>query len=184
MMQVRGDVLFLLRHYIDHDYGSEGYAQWLDSLPPSSRQAVGPYLDVNRWYPVGDALVIPLRALCQLFYRGDLEGARDFGRHLADHMGLGRRAVIKLEEPQKAITMEARKLANYFGPGEVLVPLAAPYMTIVRLARFGPLDPMLEHMCGGYLERVAERSGGNEVQCQVTLLAQDAPFSELVVTWD
>lgn len=183
-MQVRGEVLFRLRQGVDHDYGSEGYAQWLDSLPPSSRQAVGPYLDVNKWYPAEDGLSVPLLSMCRLFCDGDLEGAREFGRRLFEGMGLGRRALLKLEHPEKAVAMEARRLPSFIGPGEVDVPLAAPYMTIVRLRRFEGLGPVLEAVLVGYLERAAEGSGGVEARCQVSPSADLGPrFSDLVVTW-
>lgn len=185
MMQVRGDILFSLRHYIELSYGVEGYHDWLNSLTIDSRKLYGPDLTASCWYPMEHSLIAPMERMCALFHEGDLTAAKDFGEHLADHLFWGKRVMMKMDEPEKVLKREGSSLLTFCGPGVVEAPLAAPCMTIIRLWRFQEMRPVLENFFGGYLERLAEHSGGEHAHYEISAsLTNGSPYSELVVTWD
>jgi len=184
-MQVRGDILFFLRHYVERNFGVEGYGLWLESLPSESRSILGPRLEVSSWYPAEDSLAVPLERICALFHEGDKDGAMEFGRDLADHLSRGKRIVMKMDLPENVLRREGGSVLTFCGPGLVEAPLAAPCMAILRFWRFQGMSPVLENMLGGYLEKLAEHSGGLNAHYQVSAsLSQGSPYSELVLTWD
>lgn len=184
-MQVRGDILFSLRHFVERSYGSEGYDAWLTSMPSSSSSIYGPDLTVASWYPLDKAFVVPLEWMCALFHDGDMEGAREFGKHLCDHHFWGKRVMLKMDEPENVLRREGSSLLAFCGPGVVEAPMAVPFRTVIRLWRFEGMHPAVENFFGGYLERVAEHSGGEHTHYEINAsLADGSPYSELVLTWE
>ena len=76
-MEVKGTAIITVPLFIKDRFSEGGLNQWIGALTPEARQVYPASVLVSFWYPLKEFLIEPLRKMCDLFYAGDLKGARE-----------------------------------------------------------------------------------------------------------
>jgi hypothetical protein len=185
VMKVKGIAIITIPLFIKERLGKGGLNQWIDALTPEARKVYQASVLVSVWYPLKELLIEPLRKMCDLFYAGDLKGARESGRFSADYSLKGiYKIFVKLGSPEFMLRRAGNILPIYYTPSEMKVVESRKGQGIVHITQFPDMDQVLEIRIAGWMERAIEISGGKQPNIKITrsLTAGD-PLSEFLVTW-
>lgn len=184
-MEVKGAAIITVPLFIKDRFGEGGLSQWVNALTPATRKVYPASVLVSSWYPLKEFLIEPIRRMCDLFYAGDLKGARESGRFSADYSLKGiYKIFVKLGSPEFMLRRAGTILPIYYTPSEMKVVECRKGQGIMQITRFQSMDQALEIRIAGWMERAIEISGGKQPNIKITksLTAGD-PLSEFLATW-
>jgi hypothetical protein len=184
-MEVKGTAIRAIPEFIAAKFGKEGLNQWLNSLTENARKVYGGSILAGGWYPVTEVMVEPTRKMCELFFRGDLKGAREGGRFSAEKGLKGvYRIFVKLGSPEFLIRKASLIFSSYYEPSEMKVVAQEDRKAVVHITKFPEPSAMIENRIVGWMEKALEISGCKRVDIRITQsLAKGAPYTEIVATW-
>jgi hypothetical protein len=184
-MEVKGTAISAIPEFIVAKFGKEGLNQWLNSLTESARKVYGGSILAARWYPVTETMVEPTRKMCELFFRGDIKGAREGGRFSAEKGLKGvYRIFVKLGSPEFLIRKASVIFTNYYQPCEMKVVAQEDRKAVVHITKFPEPSALIENRIVGWMEKALEISGCKRVEVRITQsLAKGASHTEIVATW-
>jgi len=184
-MKVKGTAIITVPLFVKERFGHGGFNQWLNALTPDARKVYQASVLTSNWYPLKEALIEPLRKMCDLFYAGDLKGAGESGRFSADYSLKGiYKIFVKLGSPESMVRRAGGILPLYYTPSEMKVVESRKGQGIMQITNFPDMDQVLEVRIAGWMERAVEISGGKQPNIKITrsLTAGD-PLSEFFATW-
>jgi len=184
-MEVKGAAIITVPLFIKGRFGEGGLSQWVNALTPEARKVYPASVLVSSWYPLKEFLIEPIRKMCDLFYAGDLKGARESGRFSADYSLKGiYKIFVKLGSPEFMLRRAGTILPIYYTPSEMKVVECRKGQGIMQITKFQNMDQALEIRIAGWMERAIEISGGKQPNIKITrsLTAGD-PLSEFLATW-
>ena len=184
-VEVKGTAIISILLFIKERFSVGGLNQWIDALTPEARKVYQASVLVSSWYPLKELLIEPLRKMGDLFYAGDLKGARESGRFSADYSLKGiYKIFVKLGSPEFMLRRAGTILPIYDTPSEMRVVECRKGQGIMQVTQSPDMDQGLEIRIAGWMERALEISGGKQPNLKITksLTAGD-PLSEFVATW-
>jgi hypothetical protein len=184
-MEVKGTAINSIPEFILKRFGKEGLNQWLNALTEGARKIYGGAILAGNWYPIKEIMVEPTRKMCELFYRGDLKGAREGGRFSAE-MGLKGvyRIFVKLGSPEFLIRRASAIFTSYYQPSEMKVVSQEDRKAIVHITKFSEPSALIENRIAGWMEKALEISGCKSVKVLITQsLAKGSSHTEIIATW-
>lgn len=184
-MEVKGTAIVTIPLFIKERFGDGGVSQWISALTPEARKVYPASVLVSSWYPLKEFLIEPLRRMCNLFYAGDLKGARESGRFSADYSLKGiYKIFVKLGSPEFMLRRAGTILPIYYTPSEMKVVECRKGQGIMQITRFQDMDPVVEIRIAGWMERAMEISGGKQPNIKITKsLTTGDSLSEFLATW-
>jgi hypothetical protein len=184
-MEVKGTAIVTVPLFIKERFGEGGLNRWVNVLAPEARKVYPGSVLVSSWYPLKEFLVEPLRKMCDLFYAGDREGAREAGRFSADHSLKGiYKIFVKLGSPEFMVRRAGSILPMYYTPSEMKVVEARKGQGILQITHFPEMDQALEVRILGWMERAIEISGGKQPNIRITRsLAAGDSVTEFQANW-
>jgi hypothetical protein len=185
-MEIKGTAVRSIPDFIRREY-PQHYQQWLDALPPGSKEIMDGYIFINNWYPLHEALIIPLKITSWLFYDNDiLKTARMMGRYSAE-LSLANiyRYFIKLSTPSFIIDKTSKILNSYFKPTDISVVFACKNTICVQINHIEEIDEVIEYNVAGFMERALELSGCNILNIEITLSKNhNQKYTEYIIDWE
>jgi len=184
-MEVKGTAIVTLPLFIKERFGERGFNQWINALTPEARKVYqGPVL-TSVWYPLKEVLIEPLRKMCDLFFAGDLKGAREAGRFSADYSLKGiYKIFVKLGSPEFMVRRASNILPMYYTPSEMKVVESRKGQGILQITHFPEMDQALEIRILGWMERAIEISRGKQPHIKITRsLAAGDSVTEFQANW-
>ena len=183
-MQVKGIAVRSTPLFVRQRFANRLQA-WLDALPPASRVMMEQRIATGGWYPLAEAFVVPTRAVCDLFFDGRPDGARQIGRFSADYALWGLlRLFVRIGSPHFLIRRAGQVFAAYYRPSQIEVTETGPTSAIVRITRFPQPEELVELRIGGWMERALEISGCSGVQLVIRKsLTRGDPSTEFEAVW-
>lgn len=186
-MRVKGTAIKANQLYVQATFGEEGLARWLTALPEASRAILsGKVLDAS-WYPVGDAVLAPTLALCQLFFDGDTaRGARAVGRFNAEHGLRGiYRIFVKMAPPGVVIEMGSKIIRTYYDSIEMFISEKTKHGFRLEFTKMDEPSLVIDHRIAGWIERGIQICGSEGVQIEVVASASGPDERTVIVgSWD
>jgi hypothetical protein len=184
-MEVKGSAVSSIPEFVKNRFGSR-MNEWIGKMPPDSRQIMTNKILSSSWYPVREAVVVPTRAICDLFYGGDARGARESGRFSADHALSGiYKLFVKIGSPQFIIGKASNIFTSYYRPSEIKTAELSDKGTIVHITQFAEPDELVEQRIAGWIERALEISGCKGVKLQILRsLTKNDPVTEISCKWE
>ena len=184
-VEVKGTAIITIPPFIKERFGEAGLKQWTDALTPEAREVYPASVLASSWYPLKEFLIQPLRRMCDLFYAGDLKGARESGRFSADYSLKGiYKIFVKLGSPEFMLRRAGTILPIYYNPSEMKVVECRKGHGIMQITRFPDMDHVLEIRIAGWMERAIEISGGKQPDIKITRsLTTGDSLSEFLATW-
>ena len=184
-MEVKGTAIVTIPLFIKEHIGEGGLNRWIDALTPEARKVYPASILVSSWYPLKELLIEPLRKMCDLFYAGDLKGAKESGRFSADYSLKGiYKIFLKLGSPEFMLRRAGTILPVYYTPSEMKVLECRKGQGTMQITKFPDMDHVLEIRIAGWMERAIEISGGKQPNIKITRsLTTGDSLSEFLATW-
>ncbi|MCU0723082.1 MAG: hypothetical protein MUC63_05645 [Planctomycetes bacterium] len=184
-MEVKGSAIATIRPFVKTAFGADGERRFLDSLSPGAKSVIASPILATEWYPLKTALVEPVARICDLFFRGDLEGARESGRFSADQGLRGiYRVFVKLGSPAVIVKKAGTILPTYYRPSAMEVLENGAGRAVVRMTQFPQRFRVVEERICGWMQRAIEISGGKSVRVEVPVsMTEGDGVTEFRITW-
>ncbi|MBN1981539.1 MAG: hypothetical protein JW795_08415 [Chitinivibrionales bacterium] len=184
-MRVKGTAVHSIPEYIKNKF-NDRYDSWLQSLPEKSKLIFTQVVLSNGWYDVKDAISIPTKRICDLFFAGDKKGATECGKYSAD---LGLRGVyklfIKFGTPNFIIGRGTSVFSTYYEASDLKVVINEAKRAVVHIKKFDDIDEYIELRIGGWIERALELSGAKGLSLTLTQsLTKKQPVTEYDIRWE
>jgi hypothetical protein len=183
-MEVKGTAVRSTPLYVRQRFGSR-FDEWLDSLPPASREIIGNKISTNDWYSLNDALVVPTQKVCDIFYDGEARAAWELGRFSAEYALWGLyRLFVRIGSPTYLIKRAGEIFGTYFRPSKITVEVETHNRALLTIEEFPEMVEVIEFRIGGWLERALEISGCSDVQSRIEKsLTRGDSVTEFVGEW-
>lgn len=185
MLEVKGTTVLTVGKFVRTRFGDEGFARWLEGLPPAARAIHGGTVVPSGWYPAGPALVEATDHVCRAFFGGDAKGAWECGRFSAEE---GLKGVYKIflvvGTPAFIIKKASALLPQLYRPSVITVVAQGPNSVTLHVTKFPDAHAVLDARIGGWMERALEISGCKGVKVQIPRsLARGSDLTEFCVSW-
>lgn len=184
-MDVKGTALSSMPAYVADTFGKDGFSDWLRALPDDSRELYRYPIKRDVWYPLVRMLSLPTRIMCDLFFKGSLEGAWAAGRYSADVALHGiYRLFVKMGSVESLIARASVILPTYYRPSSLRVVSAERGRVVLSIDQFPDLDEIIETRISGWIHRAVEISGQNDVAVSIVKsLVRGDDATEFNITW-
>ena len=185
-MQVKGTAIKFMPEFIMKKFGEAKYRQWLDSLPPNSKDIYSSNILATSWYSLKDSFSIPIAKICELFYGSNPRGAWESGRYSADFGLKGvYKVLVKLGSPETLAKRAGSVIQKYYDQSSIECVKAEKNHAVLRVVRFSEWDKYIENRIGGYMERAIEISGGRSPTVTVlSSMTRGNSYTEYDVKWN
>jgi len=184
-MDVKGTAIVAIPKFIVKKFGKEGLDRWLAAINKEARKVYQGSILVGNWYPIKEIMIEPTQKMCDLFYQGDVKGAREGGRYSAELALQGvYRIFVKVGSPEFLIRRASNAFTSYYHPSEIKVMAQEDKKGIMHITKFPEASHLVENRIAGWIEGALEISGCKNVNVQITQsLAKGAPYTEVVASW-
>ena len=185
-MKIKGLTIKTTPEFVKKNFPAR-YHEWLNALPAPSRDIMANFIVVNQWYPITDALTVPLRMVGQIFYDNDWKKAVwEMGRFDAEDALTGiYKLYVRLGSPGHLISRAGRIMAAYYDDAEINIVASEKNRIVLHIVRFDEADEAIEYNMAGWIQRALEISGCKSVEIELTSsLARKDPVSEFIITWN
>lgn len=185
-MEIKGAALASVPEYIKTKFGEDGFRVWLRALGETAHDVYAYPINLNAWYPLIPVLSDPTRKICDLFFAGDVSGAREAGRFSADFALHGiYKLFVKLGSVESLVKRASIILPTYYRPSAIRVAESEKNSTVLQIHQFDEMDEIIESRIGGWMQRAVEISGVDSVAVAVSRsLARGDEVTEYRVTWE
>jgi hypothetical protein len=184
-MQVKGTAVQTIPLFIKERFGEQQFQKWLEALPPESRKHFSSDILPPLWYPLKEAIIDPTLKLCELFYRGKIDGALEQGRFSAEHGLKGvYKLFLKFASPETLISKASSVMPTYYQPSAMEVVGKATKTATLRITKFETPHQVIEQRMKGWIERALELSGAKMAQARINAsMTTGSPYTDFVVSW-
>jgi len=185
-MKIKGLTIKTTPVYVKKNFPAR-YQEWLNALPAESKTIMTNHIVANEWYPMKEALTIPLRVAANLFFPGDWKkGVWEMGRFDAEDALTGiYKLYVKLGTPSHLISRASRIMAAYYDDAEINIVPVDKNKIILHIVRFDEPDEAIEFNMAGWIQRALEISGCRQVDIELTQsLAKGDKVSEFIISWN
>ena len=184
-LEIKGAGMISIIEFVKSTHGPDGFAKWLDALSPDARALAESTIFASSWYG-GHAAVFELREkVCEVFYKGDPQAARQIGQFAATQGLRGiYKALVKLGSVDWVMSRASSVATRYFRPIEITTLIREKQRLRVRMEGVNTPSEAMEASLCGFIGRAAEISGGQDVfiHCPIALSKGD-PYIEFDCTW-
>jgi hypothetical protein len=184
-MEVKGIALKTTRDFVKTNFPGE-YRQWLDKLPPTTKETYDLVIDVSKWYPIQENYIIPLNVIADLFYRGDgKECGEALGYYSADVALKGiYKVFLIIASPNFLMQRAGKIITTYYQPSQVEAVKISDKSAAIRILEFSAMNHAMEYRFAGWCKRALELSNCNHVKYHIDQsLVNGDPCTELVFSW-
>ena len=184
-MEVKGSVLQTIPMFIKKNFGRNGYERWLSELDSDTSNAYGVTLSASQWYPLREYLEIPMKVCCNMFYGGDLRGARELGSFNAEYSLRGAYAIfMKMGSVRFIMERAAKILPMYYRPSTLGVANIASNSCDLLVSSFPEMTSIIEHRIAGWVTGALEIHGCKAIDVRIEdSLTKGDPQTRYLVSW-
>jgi len=184
-MEIKGLSVKTIPEFINEQF-KDRYTEWFNALPAGSQSIFGDLILTNKWYPISDALISPIKTVAKVFYGGDEKTAAWYmGRQSAEFALKGiYKIYVKIGNPLHIIDRASRIMAAYFNPSEIEVVKKEKSGIIVHITLFPEPDIIVDYNIAGWIERALEISGCKNIKIEIPKsLALKNEVTEFKISW-
>jgi hypothetical protein len=186
-MKAKGNRLSIIAKFVKKTFGTDGYSKWFDSLPPETKD-IFQDLPSSSWYPVEFVVEMPIVKVCELFYAGDMAGAREIGRFLAINDLNGIYGVIfRLGSIDKMLSGGKIFWKTHYDTGDYQLIESKKNSGLVRFNDLPKRHPLWEESVAGFIEGIGVKLKlGNfkAIVIQSTNDINNPGYFEIALSWE
>lgn len=183
-MDIKGIAVVSTPKFVKKKFASR-YEEWINSLPKTSRDILENQILLSNWYPIKDAIVIPTKKICELFYNNSLEGAKEVGRFSAEEALKGiYKVFIKIATPSFLASRATQVFSTYYRPIQINVVKTESNSSIIRITHFPEPDRITFLRISGWLEGALFVMGFKNANAEITKSLENGDeYTEFFITW-
>ncbi len=184
-MEAKGTAIVTLPAFIKKKFGNEGFDKWLSALSPEAKQIYAAPILANSWFPLTATLTNPTKLMCDLFYKGNMEGAFECGQFSADHALTGiYKVFIKFGSPEFLVKRATVIFPTYYTPSTMEAYSMKKGSITIKITQFEDIHRVIENRIAGWSQRALTLCGCKNVNASITQsLTNKSPFTEITFTW-
>ena len=185
-MQVKGTGIKTTKEFVKTRFPNR-YNQWIDSLPPKSKELYTGNTEFVKWFPIKEAYIDPVEKIIELFYKGNAkDGAEELGVFSADYALKGIYKVFLLvASPQFLMKRATKIITTFYEPCEIGVSESGSKSVILTISKFDQINEALEFRIGAWCQRALELTHCKNVTYKITkALTKKDSVTEIVFNWD
>lgn len=184
-MEIKGSALISTKDFIKKNFGDDGYEKWLTELSENTAKIYSGSILLSKWYPLKEGLIEPSRVMCNMFFKSDVKGAWQAGRHSADYSLKGiYRLFVKMGSPQFIVKKASLILPLFYKPSKMSAEMLSDKSCSVRIHEFPDICDIIENRVGGWIEMALELSGSKSNSVKITKsLTSGDEITEFIVSW-
>lgn len=182
----KGASLMTASMFVKEKFGEEGYKKWLEALKPNVRNDFENGILASKWYPMIEYFSEPLKAICDLFFHGNLQGAFDKGYYSAQYAlrGVYSSVIVKIFNTETVISKSSLIFSMSWRPCELKIAESDNRHIIIHLTKFPDITKYVEMGMAGYITALGEKCGVKNVKVTIKKsLTSGDPYTELYATW-
>jgi hypothetical protein len=184
-MNVKGTALTTTRDFVKINF-PEKFKEWINSMPPDSKNHYTSTIDATRWYPLKEGYIVPIKKVIDLCFDGNIKkGADIIGRFSADTALKGIYKVFLLvASPNYLIKRASKIFSTYYDPSEISVIEQDTNHAVLKIIRFDEIDMALEYRIAGWIKRALELANCKEPYYEFgRMLSKGDEFTEIKFGW-
>jgi hypothetical protein len=184
-MEVKGTAVATIPLFVKEKHGENGYHEWLAALTATTRETLGGKILPTAWYPMREMLAEPTRAICNLFYDGNLKGAVEQGRFSAQHGLRGvYRLFVRVASPEYIMAKASQIMPTYYRPSAMIVIEKESGKAVIRITEFPEPDTFVEHRILGWMEQALLICGVKNFRSSIAAsMTTGAPHTDFRLSW-
>ena len=185
-VEVSGLAVATIPLFIKDRFGEKGFERWLSKLEPEIQEIYKGVISVNKWFDIKKVFIKPTEMLCDIFYKGDIKAAWEFGRFSADYGLKGvLKVFVKLASVNYFINRASVVIPNYYTPMSMDVITNEKGYAVLQIPHFPGIHKIVEYRIGGWMERALEITGNTkDLDVKITKsLADGDDCTEFEVKW-
>jgi len=157
IMDIKGSAVKSTPDYIKFNFGLR-YNEWLQSLPPASKEIIEKPIYATTWYPLMDAVIVPTQVAADLFFNGDVaKAAREIGRFSSDVALKGMYKIfVRISSPLFVLSRATSIFSTYYQPADIKVVESSGKKAIIELNKFHPNEKLIMERIAGWIEQTLE----------------------------
>lgn len=163
------------------------YEEWIASLPECSKPYYSSNIIVSKFFPLVDATSLPVKAIADLFYDGNLaKTSKLVGTFHADYALKGiYKLFLMVVNPHSLIKKSEAIYKRYYSESRLIVTENEQNRAVIQITGFPLKDIVMETSMGAYTKRGIELAGGKNVTARKTSsVVKGADIIEYVFSWD
>jgi hypothetical protein len=184
-MKVKGTAVKTIPEFIQKNHPGK-YKAWAANLPEVSRNIFHNGIKASDWYPVDEAIVIPIKIMEEMFYSNNRRGAWESGRYSADVALSGiYKLYVRISSPGHIIERASRVLQAYYEPSDLRIISSGKNFVNLHILKFEKFDEVIDHRLAGWMERALEISGCRNINIDIPKsFSKGDPYTEFRLTWE
>jgi len=185
-MEIKGTALVSTKDFIEKKFGDDGYKKWLTELPEKTAKIYSESILLSQWYPLKESLIEPSQVMCDMFFKSDVKGAWEAGRHSADFSLKGiYRIFVKMGSPQFIAQRASVILPLFYKPSKMSAEMLGNTTCSIKIHEFSDICDIIENRIGGWIEMALELSGGKSRGVEITKsLTSGHEYTEFIVNFE
>lgn len=184
-MQVKGTAVQTIPQFVKEKFGADAFKNWIDSLPAATKEIFQSQVLSPNWYPLKEAIIDSTKSICDLFYKGKMDGALELGKFSAECSLKGiYKLFVKLGTPEFIVGKAGTIFTTYYQPSVMEISSKGNKTITVSITKFDEPNSIIEYRIKGWIQRALEISGAKNVDVQITkTMTNNATSTDFKITW-
>ncbi len=174
-MEIKGTAVKSIPEFIQLNYKSN-YGKWIDSLPETSKKIMSEPIFATSWYPLMDAVVVPVQKAGDLFFKSHEEAAWALGRYSSEVALRGvYKIFLRISSPLFVLSRIDNVVSTYYRPIEAKVLDKNSKKAVMQFFNFTEAESLNMYRIAGWIEKTIEMCANTTIK--VTLEHANKPDS-------
>ncbi len=169
MMQIKGTAVKATPEFVKAKFPGR-FKEWMDTMPAKSGNLLRQSIYATNWYPLTDSVIIPTAHLGKMFFKSEIEGAKEVGRYSAELSLNGiYKIFVRISSPSFVLSRATSVFSTYYSPGEIKIVESSSSHAVLRFMDFEKQDSLILHRIAGWVEGTLAVVQKGTVQTQVEI---------------
>lgn len=166
-MEVKGTAIKTIPEFVRAKFPNE-YNIWLESLPQESRAIMENRISLTNWYPIDYALILPTRAIGELFYKDIQKGAFELGVFSSAQAIKGiYKMLVMVSSPSFIINRASTIMSGYYRPCVMDITKRSKLMAVLSIIDFPTPDVVVDYRVLGWIKNTIAFSKFNSPRVEL-----------------
>ena len=183
-MEIKGTAVISAPKFVRSKFGDR-FNEWINSLPEESKNILTKQIDVSAWYPLTEAVVIPMDKISDLVYNDPKKAAWELGKYSGNIALTGiYKIFIRISSPSFIVSRASNIFSTYFRPCDIKVVENFSKTLALEFHKFTETDHLIMYRIAGWIEAALEMTNCSLNKIDVTHLSiEDNPVTKITVEW-
>lgn len=157
-MEVKGTAVKTIQEFVKTKFPDE-YNRWLDALPQESKGIMENRISLTNWYSLDSGLLIPTRAVGEMFYKDIQKGALELGIFSSAQAIKGiYKMLVMVSSPSFIVNRATTIMSGYYRPCMMDITKRSKNMAVLSIIDFPEPDVVVDYRILGWIKNTMQYS--------------------------